>query len=62
MANKSGIHIKPSHEGRFTDWVHQNMPGTSVQAAATRVLNAKKGKYSPAVRKMANFAKHIGGR
>ena len=57
----SGIHIKPSHEGKFTAWVKANMPGTSVQEAARAVLAAKEGKYSPAVRRMANFARNAKG-
>jgi hypothetical protein len=61
MANKSGIHIKEKNEGKFTAWVHANMPGVSVSAAASRIMAAPKGKYTPHVREMANFAKNQKG-
>lgn len=61
---KSGIHIKPSREGSFTEAAKRH--GKSVQEFARTVL-ANKGSYSPAMVKKANFArnaarwKHSGG-
>lgn len=52
MANKSGIHIKPSHEGRFTEWAHRH--GFSSPSAA---IGAGLKSPDPHVREMANFAK-----
>ncbi len=57
---KGGIHIKPENKGKFTAWAKSH--GMGVQEAASHVLAAKEGKYSPAVRKMANFARNFGGR
>lgn len=54
----SGIYIKPKNRGKFTRWVKRNMPGRSVQEAARIIMNAPEGKYSAAVRKMANFARN----
>lgn len=45
------IHIKKSHEGKFTRWL-KNHPGETVESA--------KHNKSAAVRKMANFAANIG--
>lgn len=53
------IHIKKSHEGKFTDWAKAH-GFSSVQAAAAHVM-ANKGQYSPEVVKMANFAKNAAG-
>ena len=55
MANKSGIHIKKSHEGLFTK--KAKAAGMSVQAFATKVL-APGSKASPATKKQANFARN----
>jgi len=52
MANKSGIHIKPSHEGRFTEWAHRH--GFSSPSEA---IGAASKSPDPHVRKMAAFAK-----
>jgi hypothetical protein len=54
------IHIKPSHRGLFTE--HAKFHGMGVQAFARKVLGAPEGRYSPAVRKEANFARNFGGK
>jgi hypothetical protein len=59
MANKSGIHINPAHKGRFTEVAKSH--GMSVQGYASKVLSAPEGRYSPAVRKEANFARNAKG-
>lgn len=56
--NKSGIHIKPSHEGLFTAKAKQ--AGMSVQAYAKKVL-AKGSTASAATKKQANFARNAKG-
>lgn len=53
------IHIKKSHEGKFTDWARAH-GFSSVQEAASHVM-ANKDKYDPSVVRMANFAKNFGG-
>jgi len=55
VANKSGIKIKPSHEGLFT--AKAKKAGMSVQAFAAKVL-ANKDKYPAATVKQATFAKN----
>jgi hypothetical protein len=50
------IHIKPDNRGKFTDWAKRH--NETVQQAARQVLSAPKGKYSPTVRKEANFARN----
>jgi hypothetical protein len=55
MAKKS-ICIKPENKGKFTR-VASRM-GMSVQGAASKILSVPKGRYSPAVRKEANFARN----
>jgi len=52
---KSGIEIKKKNRGKFTRWAKAR--GMGVQEAAKKVM-ANKEKYSPAVVKMANFAKN----
>ena len=54
---KSGIHIAPSKKGTFT--AQATKMGMSVQAAASKILGAKEGTYSPEMRKKANFAKNF---
>lgn len=49
--NKSGIHIKPSHKGRFTEY--KKRTGKTTEEA----LHSS----DPHVRKMANFAKNASG-
>ena len=55
----SGIEIKPSHKGLFTQKAKDH--GMSVQAFANRVL-ANKEDYPPSTVKQANFAHVFGGR
>jgi|TARA_R110002049_G_scaffold169273_1_gene335887 hypothetical protein len=52
--------IKKKNQGKFTSWVKKNMPGSSTCAAASKIMAAKKGKYSSEVRDMANYAKNFG--
>lgn len=55
MANKSGIHIKKSHEGEFT--AKAKRAGVSVQQYAARVLAHPK-QYPTSTVKQANFARN----
>jgi len=55
VANKSGIKIKPSHEGLFT--AKAKKAGMSVQAFAAKVL-ANKDKYPASTVKQATFARN----
>jgi hypothetical protein len=57
--NKSGIHIKKKNKGKFTS--SANKAGMGVQAFASKVLAAPKGKYSSTLRKRANFARNSAG-
>lgn len=50
---KSGIVIKPQNRGKFTAWAKARGMTVSQAIAAVR---KNPNKYSPAVRKMANFA------
>lgn len=52
-----GINIKKSKRGTFK--AQAKKMGMGVQQAASKILNAPKGKYSPAMRKKANFAKNF---
>jgi len=52
--SKSGIHIKPSHKGRFT--AKAKAHGESVQGYAAKVLADPSA--SPATKKQANFARN----
>jgi len=52
------IKIKEKNEGKFTDWIKDNMPGKSTCEAATAVMK-NKDKYTTRVMKMANFAKNF---
>ena len=54
---KSGIKIKPSKKGTFK--AQATKMGMGVQEAASKILNASEGKYSPEMRKKANFAKNF---
>jgi hypothetical protein len=56
MPNKSGIKINPANKGVFT--AKAKRAGMGVQAFAKKVLAAPEGKYSPATRKQASFAKN----
>ena len=52
-----GIHLDPAKKGTFK--AQASRMGMGVQQAASTILNAPKGKYSPAMRKKANFAKNF---
>lgn len=54
---KGGIYINPAKRGTFK--AQATKMGMSVQEAASKILNAPEGKYSPAMRKKANFAKNF---
>ncbi len=53
---RGGIHIDPSKRGTFT--AAATKAGMGVQAFANKVLSAPEGKFSPAMRKKANFARN----
>lgn len=50
------IKIRKSMEGVFT--AKAKKAGMGVQAFAKKVLSAPEGKYSPATRRQANFARN----
>ena len=54
---QGGIHIDPSKRGTFK--AQATRMGMSVQQAANTILNAPEGKYSPEMRRKANFAKNF---
>lgn len=56
---QGGIHIDPSKKGTFT--AAATRAGMGVQAFASKVLSAPEGRYSPGMRKKANFAKNAAG-
>jgi len=51
------IHIDPAKKGTFK--AQATRMGMGVQEAASKILNAPEGTYSPAMRKKANFAKNF---
>ena len=51
---KGGIHIDPAKKGTFKAMATRM--GLSVQEAAKKILDAPEGKYSPEMRRKANFA------
>lgn len=55
-----GIHIDPAKRGTFK--AQASKMGMGVQEAASKILSAPKGKYSPEMRKKANFAKNFAKR
>lgn len=57
---KSPINIKPSHEGKFTEWALSH-GFKSAQQAAKHVM-ANQSQYNKEVVAMANFAKNFGGK
>jgi hypothetical protein len=57
MKAGGGIKIDPSKKGTFT--AQATKMGMSVQQAASKILSAKEGTYTPAMRKKANFAKNF---
>lgn len=54
---KGGIYIDPAKKGTFK--AQATRMGMGVQEAAKTILNAPKGKYSPEMRKKANFARNF---
>jgi hypothetical protein len=52
-----GIHIDPSKKGTFK--AQASKMGMGVQQAAAAILRAPEGKYSPEMRKKANFARNF---
>jgi len=63
MMKQGGIYIDPKKKGTFK--AQATRMGMGVQEAASAILNAPKGKYTPEMRKKANFAnnfaKQMGG-
>lgn len=57
FAKGGSINIDPSKRGTFK--AQASRMGIGVQEAATKILNAPEGRYSPAMRKKANFAKNF---
>lgn len=57
MKSGGSIKIDPAKKGTFT--TQATKMGMSVQQAASKILSAKEGTYSPAMRKKANFAKNF---
>jgi uncharacterized protein (DUF433 family) len=57
MYAQGGIHIDPAKRGTFK--AQASKMGMGVQGAASTILNAPEGKYSPAMRKKANFARNF---
>ena len=57
MYAQGGIHIDPAKRGTFK--AQASRMGMGVQEAAKTILNAPEGKYSPAMRKKANFARNF---
>ena len=57
MKNGGSIKIDPSKKGTFT--AQATKMGMGVQQAASKILSAKEGTYTPAMRKKANFAKNF---
>jgi hypothetical protein len=54
---QGGINLDPAKKGTFK--AQATRMGMGVQEAASAILNAPEGKYSPAMRKKANFAKNF---
>lgn len=57
MKTGGSIKINPAKKGTFT--AQATKMGMSVQQAASKILSAKEGTYTPAMRKKANFAKNF---
>lgn len=51
------VHIKKANRGKFIEAANEHNMG--VQEFARQVLSAPKGKYSPTLRKRANFARNF---
>jgi hypothetical protein len=57
MMEQGGINLDPSKRGTFK--AQATRMGMGVQEAASAILGAPEGKYSPAMRKKANFARNF---
>jgi hypothetical protein len=57
MMRQGGIYIDPKKKGTFKSQATRMDMG--VQEAASAILNAPKGKYTPEMRKKANFVKNF---
>lgn len=57
MEQGGGIKLDPAKKGTFK--AQAKKMGMSVQEAASSILNAPEGRYTPAMRKKANFAKNF---
>ena len=57
MKSGGSIKIDPAKRGTFKTQAIKM--GMGVQQAASKILSAKEGTYSPAMRKKANFAKNF---
>ena len=57
MKSGGSIKIDPAKRGTFK--TQTTKMGMGVQQAASKILSAKEGTYSPAMRKKANFAKNF---
>lgn len=57
MKSGGSIKIDPAKRGTFK--TQATKMGMSEQQAASKILSAKEGTYSPAMRKKANFAKNF---
>ena len=57
MKSGGSIKIDPAKRGTFK--TQATKMGMDVQQAASKILSAKEGTYSPAMRKKANFAKNF---
>jgi hypothetical protein len=57
MKTGGSIKIDPAKRGTFK--TQATKMGMGVQQAASKILSAKEGTYTPAMRKKANFAKNF---
>ena len=57
MMRQGGIHLDPSKAGTFK--AQATRMGMGVQEAASAILGAPEGRYSPEMRKKANFARNF---
>lgn len=57
MMKKGGIYIDPAKRGTFK--AQATKMGMGVQEAANTILNAPEGRYSPEMRRKANFARNF---
>jgi hypothetical protein len=57
MMRQGGIHLDPSKAGTFK--AQATRMGMGTQEAASAILSAPEGRYTPAMRKKANFARNF---